>query len=146
MTWEDERYMDGNELRIADCPSNYVVWTAKNQFWIPNLAVLNYLTLVTNDQMIELITKPKHLVSFFQSQEGFLKQQDEPGSQGDRQLTYDVNNGRFYLTTKSYARVYCDMDFAMYPFDTQKCKFAMIAARTLKYQASRVVFFFVAAM
>ena len=90
--------------------------------------------------MIERITKPKHVVSLFQSQEGFLKQQDQPGSQGDRQLTYDVNNGRFYLITKSYAKIYCDMDFAMYPFDTQKCDFAMIAARTLKYQASKLVF------
>ena len=69
-----------------------------------------------------------------------MKQQDQPGSQGDRQLTYDVNNGRFYLITKSYAKIYCDMDFAMYPFDTQKCDFAMIAARTLKYQASKLVF------
>ena len=86
------------------------------------------------------MTKPKHVVSFLQSQEGFLKQQDQPGSQGDRSLTYDVDNGRFYLITKSYARIYCDMDFAMYPFDTQKCDFAMIAARTLKYQASKLVF------
>lgn len=46
MTWKDERYMGLNELRIVDCPSNYVVWTEKSQFWIPILTVLDYLKLV----------------------------------------------------------------------------------------------------
>ena len=46
MTWEDERYMDVNQERATNCPSNYVLWTQKNQFWLPSLSVLDYLKLV----------------------------------------------------------------------------------------------------
>ena len=46
MTWEDKRYMEVNEPREIDCPSNYVMWTNKNQFWLPSLTVLEYLKLV----------------------------------------------------------------------------------------------------
>ena len=46
MTWKDERYMEGNQNRIVDCPSNYVLWTKKNEFWMPSVTVMDYLKLV----------------------------------------------------------------------------------------------------
>ena len=75
-------------------------------------------------------------------QEGFLADQDEHAGQGDRQLRYYVSNGIFYLISKSYAKVHCDMDFGMYPFDTQKCNFVMVATRSLNYQESYEVSLF----
>ena len=40
----------------------------------------------------------------------------------------------FLLKTKSYAKVKCDMDFGIYPFDTQKCNFVITPDKNLTYQ------------
>ena len=45
--WEDKRYIDGNEGRLTDCKSWDVVWTERNQFWTPNLFVIDVLELVS---------------------------------------------------------------------------------------------------
>ena len=53
---------------------------------------------------------------------------------GFARLQYDIGNGRFQLATKSYAKIYCNMDFTLYPFDSQKCKFAMNVMKNMTYQ------------
>ena len=66
-------------------------------------------------------------------QEGFLDDQSQPASKGDRGLKYD-RDGMFLLFTKSYATIRCEMDFQPYPFDTQKCMFVLLTAQNLSYQ------------
>ena len=61
MKWKDERYVNGsiatpledicnkcdnNKKRVTTCPTKYVTWTEKNQFWFPRLHVLGSLELV----------------------------------------------------------------------------------------------------
>ena len=46
----------------------------------------------------------------------------------------------FYLTTVSYARMNCEMDFRRYPFDTQKCLFRMRTNRDISKQV--VIWFY----
>ena len=140
MTWKDERYKEVNALREIDCPSNHVVWTEMNQFWIPSITVLDYLKLVIFENLVQI--NPLTLNDDDKFQEGFLADQDEHAGQGDRQLRYYVSNGMFYLISKSYAKVHCDMDFKMYPFDTQKCNFVVVATRSLNYQESYEVSLF----
>ena len=43
----------------------------------------------------------------------------------------------FELWTKSFAEIKCPMDYSLYPFDTQKCRFAMRnIAKNLTYEVS----------
>lgn len=67
-------------------------------------------------------------------QEGFLADQSQPATKGDRGLKYDVRDGVFDLFTKSYAEINCEMDFSLYPFDTQTCKFFITSAKNKRYQ------------
>ena len=67
-------------------------------------------------------------------QEGFLANQKKPLTIGNGFLKYDVRNGMFELITKSYAMMNCDMDFTLYPFDTQWCYFSMVPEKNLTYQ------------
>ena len=73
-------------------------------------------------------------ISIILQQEGFLEDQSEPATKGDRNLKYDVRNGVFNLFTKSYAEINCVMDFSLYPFDTQTCQFFVTAAKSKTYQ------------
>ena len=59
-----------------------------------------------------------------------MKEQDKPGTAGNRLLWYDVTNGGFKLAMFSYANIYCSMDFSLYPFDTQKCNFKMMGGKS----------------
>ena len=56
-------------------------------------------------------------INKFGFQDGFLGNQKHP--LGFASLQYDIDNGMFELNTKSYAKIYCNMDFTLYPFDTQ---------------------------
>ena len=69
----------------------------------------------------------------FAIQEGYLADQDAPATDGKRSLRYDVQTGSFLLTTTSYARVRCDMNFRLYPFDTQECRFTINARMNIDY-------------
>lgn len=64
-------------------------------------------------------------------QDGFLEYQNEPSSAS---LKYDVSNGMFQLSFESYAKIKCQMDFALYPFDTQRCTFVITPDKNLTYQ------------
>ena len=44
-------------------------------------------------------------------QGGFLEDPSKPGTSGQRDLQYDIENGTFKLKTLSFARINCDMDF-----------------------------------
>ena len=60
MNWIDKRYANNcaklnktqeekcvsNHQRKGNCPSNYVLWTERNQFWLPGLNVENAISLV----------------------------------------------------------------------------------------------------
>ena len=43
----------------------------------------------------------------------------------------------FELSTESYAKIKCDMDFSKYPFDTQRCPFVITADKNLTYQGEK---------
>ena len=49
-------------------------------------------------------------------------------------MKYDVRKGMFELSSESYAKIKCGMDFSMYPFDTQWCPIVIIADKNLTYQ------------
>ena len=57
-----------------------------------------------------------------------------PATAGGRDLKYDMREKMFTLNTESYARIKCDMDFEMYPFDTQMCNFVIIPDKNLTFQ------------
>ena len=42
-----------NLKRKQQCPSNYVLWTEENQFWLPGLNVEDALDLVMSSTIIE---------------------------------------------------------------------------------------------
>ena len=67
-------------------------------------------------------------------QNGFLHEQGKSPTDGKRDLKYDVADGMFTLSTDSYAQMKCDMKFSLYPFDTQRCPFAITTKRNLTYQ------------
>ena len=66
-----------------------------------------------------------------------MADQDAPGTDGNRDLRYDVLSGIFQLRTTSYARIRCDMDFKLYPFDTQKCLFTINGLMSTDYQEEK---------
>ena len=72
-------------------------------------------------------------------QEGFLADQDAPATAGNRDLRYDIRLGEFRLSTTSYAKIRCDMDFGLYPFDTQRCTFAVIPMLSIDYQEKKII-------
>ena len=43
-------------------------------------------------------------------------------------MKYDVKTGAFSLWMNTYVKVKCPMDYALYPFDIQKCQFTMKSA------------------
>ena len=48
-----------------------------------------------------------------------------------------MKSGMFELWTKSFAEIKCPMDYALYPFDTQTCRFAMRStAKNMTYEGS----------
>ena len=67
-------------------------------------------------------------------QDGFLLDQDQPATKGKRDLKYEMGQGIFLLSTESYAKIKCDMEFALYPFDTQRCTFVLTPDKNLTYQ------------
>ena len=67
-------------------------------------------------------------------QDGYLNEQDRAGTAGNRYLYYDAVYGVFELFTVSHAKIKCDMDFSLYPFDTQTCWFTMSSSTNLSYQ------------
>ena len=71
---------------------------------------------------------------FLPKQGGFLADQSQPATKGDRNLRYDVRDGIFNLYTKSYAEINCAMDFSLYPFDTQTCKFFVTVPKNMRHQ------------
>ena len=46
ISWEDKRYISGNEHRIVECPDGDVVWKEENEFWLPNFYVWDVIELV----------------------------------------------------------------------------------------------------
>ena len=58
-------------------------------------------------------------------QDGFLADQRLPETAGDRSLMYDIADGSFLLKTFSTVKIRCDMNFRLYPFDTQICEYKM---------------------
>ena len=46
----------------------------------------------------------------------------------------------FQLSFDSFAQIKCQMDFSLYPFDTQKCPFAITLDRNLTYQVKKSSF------
>ena len=62
---------------------------------------------------------------YLKFQEGYLSDQGAPSEKGKTNLRYYVMEGLFDLWTESYANINCDMDFALYPFDTQRCDFKL---------------------
>ena len=68
-------------------------------------------------------------------QGGFLEDPSKPGTSGQRDLQYDIENGTFKLKTLSFARINCDMDFIVYPFDIQTCQFVILPSKNSSYQA-----------
>lgn len=143
MRWEEKRYINcgdykckKNKERQINCPTNYVLWWKKNQFWLPRLDVVHALELVI------CLPQSHHCYILFDKssklnlQDGFLKNQHKPATTGNRDLRYNVADGKFHLRTKSYARIKCDMDFGLYPFDTQKCELIIFPKKNLTYQAT----------
>ena len=56
--------------------------------------------------------------------DGFLDEPEKPGTAGKRFLHFNARDGQFTLMTRSYAKINCpDMEFGMYPFDSNKCEF-----------------------
>lgn len=51
MSWEDNRYIVGNEGRKIGCKSNYVKWTEANQFWLPNFFVWDVIEMVRSKKI-----------------------------------------------------------------------------------------------
>ena len=74
-------------------------------------------------------------------QGGYLDEQEKPGTAGKGLLWYDITKGLFHLAMFSHGNIYCPMDFAFYPFDTQKCKFVMQGSRNASHQVSFDNFF-----
>ena len=58
-------------------------------------------------------------------QDGYLNEQNAPSEKGKTNLRYILEEGVFDLWTESYGNINCDMDFSLYPFDTQKCDFIL---------------------
>ena len=65
---------------------------------------------------------------------GFLDDPSKPGTAGRRNLMYDRQTGMFDLYTESYARINCEMEFGLYPFDTQECKFVIDLYKNSSYE------------
>ena len=74
------------------------------------------------------------MLIYFPFKEGFLADQREPGTAGNRLLRYDIADGMFLLATENYAKIHCDMSFGLYPFDTQTCLFRMRTAKSNSQQ------------
>ena len=97
--------------RKDNCKSGFVLWTEEAQYWIPGLKVRNTFKLAS----LKNWSFCEGFIALFLLQEGFLADQDAPATDGNRKLRYDVQSGLFLLTTSSYARIRCDMDFKFYP-------------------------------
>ena len=72
-------------------------------------------------------------------QTGYLANQMKPagaGGGGMGGLSYDLAGGTFTLTTRSHIKISCQMDFLLYPFDTQICKFQMRPDKDSRYQVT----------
>ena len=61
------------------------------------------------------------------------------GGGGMGGLSYDLAGGTFTLTTRSHIKISCQMDFLLYPFDTQICKFQMRPDKDSRYQVKNTL-------
>ena len=61
------------------------------------------------------------------------------GTSGRRELRYDAQSGSFYLFTVSYAKMRCEMEFRLYPFDAQECEFVLDLWKNSSYQVIIVI-------
>ena len=43
------------------------------------------------------------------------------------EMKYDIESGTFTVVTNNYVKMACDMEFALYPFDTQECSLVMMS-------------------
>ena len=125
---------------MTDCKSEDVVWTEPNQFWIPNFFVEDALETVRLTLVLRYCICGICLRKFT-PQGGYLDEQEKPATAGNRLLWYDVTNGLFYFAMFSYAKLYCLMDFTLYPFDTQKCEFVMLYSKNASYLVNLEIIF-----
>ena len=51
-------------------------------------------------------------------------------------LKYDIADGTFLLKTFSHVKMRCRMNFRLYPFDTQTCKFQMTPSKYIGQQVA----------
>lgn len=127
--WEDKRHIEGNEGRNISCKSKHVDWTTEGQFWVPIIDVWDTIELVRRST-----TLVKRRFFTFILQSGYLAEQKKPESAGGRTLKYDLEDGMFSLTTVSHAKIKCEMNFWLYPFDTQTCLFRMRIDKEINQQ------------
>ena len=71
-------------------------------------------------------------------QEGFLADQTQPEEEGNRALMYDIADGTFLLKTFSTVKIRCEMNFRLYPFDTQACEFKMQLKKFMGKQVLKI--------
>ena len=57
-----------------------------------------------------------------------------PDAIGKPVLRYDVAKGTFQMTIMSLVKIPCEMDFQLYPFDTQTCPFRMRTSKDISQQ------------
>ena len=81
------------------------------------------------------------VIFFCSLKEGFLADQRKPETAGKRALMYNITDGTFLLKTKSYVKTRCDMNFRLYPFDTQTCMFRMTPAKYISQQVQAPMMF-----
>ena len=87
-----------------------------------------------NPSTDNMISNDLETETFTCIQDGYFK---EP-SRGNYVMKYDVKTGVFSFWVHSHAKIKCPMDYTLYPFDSQTCKFSMKSAtKNMTFQVRR---------